>query len=116
MVKSSSMMILCILFLLVALLPGCTSQEEKASNAVKGYLDAIISTGSSSTGSAYLAHDVKSGSYDAIVGYVVRGYQIKNASGDAISVEVTFESQAHTDLKKTLVFSVNSDGKITSIR
>jgi hypothetical protein len=50
-----------------------------------------------------------------VTDYVVKGYEVKNVSGETVSVTIIFESQAHTDLRKTRLFTV-SNGVIGAIK
>lgn len=50
-----------------------------------------------------------------VIGSVVRGYDVKNVVDNVVSVDVTFESKAGTDMHKTLRFTVD-DGKVVRIK
>ena|GEM_PF-4063513 len=115
---------------------GCTSSKDNPKNpevVVKNYLNQKIKDGSSGglskeylKGSEYdldvmnkKAEKIKDEDFDTkygdVANSVVRAYEIKNVTGDTISAEITFESKAGTDLKKTKVFTV-TDGMITWIK
>ena len=51
-----------------------------------------------------------------LLGKVVRGYEVKNVSERLVSVTVIFESQGHTDLPKTLRFTVEKSEKYDALR
>ena len=82
--------------------------EPTADDVVSGFLDAVISDGP--TVEYIKDSDVRM----RVTTKVVRGYEVKNVSGDVVSATVIFESRAGTDLPKTLRFTVE-DGLIVDI-
>lgn len=81
-------------------------------NVVEAYLDAVVS-GERAT--KFLGPGGHQGHVRQIDGMIVRGFEIKNTSGNVVSATVTYESRAGTDLPKTLRFTVEG-GQIVDIR
>jgi|GEM_PF-3266227 len=82
--------------------------EPSPDDVVSGFLDAVISE--DTTVDYVKDSEVRM----EVTTKVVRGYEIKNVSGDVVSATVIFESRAGTDLPKTLRFTVQ-DGTIVEI-
>lgn len=95
------------LLLVIAFVGGAFSPGPES--VVTHFLDATMTGG---RWSDYCAASSSGG--DEVIGKVVRGYDVKNVVGDVVSADVTFESQAGTDLHKTLRFTVK-DGKVRAI-
>lgn len=96
-----------VVLLLLAILGGVFSPAPES--IVSKFLDATMVDGE---WRAYFDADYTGG--DKVIGKVVRGYDVKNVVGDVVSVDVTFESKAGTDLHKTLRFTVK-DGRVAAI-
>lgn len=78
--------------------------------AATHYLDVVLTVGKSDK--HFNTRDVPG--HEAVTGKVVRGYEVKNVVGNVVAVDVTFESQAGTDLHKTLRFTVEG-GEVVRI-
>ncbi len=96
-----------VILLVVLALGGAFSPGPES--MVSHFLDATMTDGK---WSAY--YDFQSSGGDEVIGKVVRGYDVRNVVGDVVSVDVTFESKAGTDLHKTLRFTVKG-GKVVAI-
>jgi hypothetical protein len=99
--------ILTIVILVIAALSGGFSPSPDTT--VRRFLDAYMTNGQWSQ----YDYAFNTGSNE-VIGKVVRSYEIKNVIEDTVSVDITFESRAGTDLHKTLRFTVR-DEKITLI-
>ena len=87
-------------------LTACSNNDP--ATVVKGFLDAQIKGESAAKyGSPSVLKEVSE--------FVVKAYEVKNISGNNVSVAITFQSQADTDLQKTKIFTVENN-VITAIR
>lgn len=87
---------------------GCDGDE----GVVKKVMDAVLSN---HVVSAELYEETaRDEIYDLMFHYIVRAYSIKNVTDSVVAVEITFASQAFTDLKKTWRFKV-ANGKIVQV-
>jgi len=100
-----------IAILVLTSISGCGGSRSPKS-VVKGYMDDVMqgripwSNGTTWAGSTAVIDRT-----NELMGYEVRGYEIKSVSGNVVSVEITFGSQAGTDLKETWVFRVEHHSK-----
>lgn len=96
-----------VLTALIAFLAGAFSPGPES--VVTHFLDATMTGGQWSP-----YYDAWNSGGDEVIGKVVRGYDVRHVVGDVVSVDVTFESKAGTDLHKTLRFTVK-DGRVAAI-